>query len=164
MQENQAPVGPLGIPAGFFSSLFDMEFTNLITMRVIKFLYWLILMIATLSALLAILRAIFTGGPITIILTLILTPLVYLLEVVVSRVALEFVLVVFRMADDIRAISPGVDGASATSPASGTPPASSHPEYASGPEYPEPRGDPGVAMRTEQPPPPVDDLDEPWIT
>jgi hypothetical protein len=107
MQGTQAPGGPLGMPAGFVASLFDMKFRNLITLRVIEFLYWLILIVATLSALGSLVAGLFSGGPLRIILTLILTPLFYLLEIVFARVGLEILLVIFRMADDVQAMRYG---------------------------------------------------------
>jgi hypothetical protein len=92
---------------GFFASLYDMDFKNLIAERVIRILYWLIVMVISITAVLALLRALFDEGLVGIVLTFILTPLIYLVELIFTRVALEVLIVVFRMADDVKAIRIG---------------------------------------------------------
>jgi hypothetical protein len=175
MQGNQAPDGPLGMSAGFFSSLFDMDFKTLITVRVIKILYWLIIMLASLSALLTFLRVLFTGRPVAIILAVILTPLFYLLEIMFARVGLELVLVIFRMADDVRAIkqggtAPTVAGYPPSGAGGATPQYPQYPpQYPQYPEATQPPEDPpnsGYSYPGGGDPDPsaTGDDDHPWIT
>jgi hypothetical protein len=185
MQGTQAPGGPLGMPAGFVASLFDMKFRNLITVRVIEFLYWLILIVATLSALVSLAAGIFSGGPVRIILTLILTPLFYLLEIVFARVGLEILLVIFRMADDVQAMRYGGTVPAAASYATGVaqpsqyqPPQYEPPQYQQyqqqqpepqfqqyAPQQPEPQQQPAPPQQPDapqQPAPPIaQDLGQP---
>jgi hypothetical protein len=92
---------------GFFASLYDMDFKNLIAERVIRILYWLIVIVISITAVLALLRALFDDGLVGIVLTFILTPLLYLVELIFTRVVLEVLIVVFRMAEDVRAIRTG---------------------------------------------------------
>jgi hypothetical protein len=106
-QEQQGQGSSSMAMRGFFASLYDMDFKNLIAERVIRILYWLIVMVISITAVLALLRALFDEGLVGIVLTFILTPLVYLVELIFTRVALEVLIVVFRMADDVKAIRNG---------------------------------------------------------
>ncbi|MBN2382357.1 DUF4282 domain-containing protein [bacterium] len=84
---------------GFFSVLFDLSFSEFITFRVIKVLYIIGIVIAGLAALFMIIGA-FTNGVVAGIVCLILSPLVFLLYVLMIRVWLEIVLVLFKIADN----------------------------------------------------------------
>jgi hypothetical protein len=96
--------GPLGMPSGFFSSLFDMNFTKYITGSVIKFLYWLVVILSTLTAAAYLLLAFAHGGVGYIVAAIVIVPIVWIVELIVYRVLLEIVMIIFRMSDDIRAI------------------------------------------------------------
>jgi ABC-type uncharacterized transport system permease subunit len=94
-----------GVPQkGFFGSLFDFGFNSFITSKVIKFLYVLAVIMAGLVAL-GLLVVAFKASPVIGILGLVVgCPLYFFLTVAFSRITLEFVMVVFRMAEDMRAI------------------------------------------------------------
>lgn len=94
---------------GFFASLFDFSFTELITTKIIKVLYGL-----------GILGAILVAGSLMIpaikhsdsagekILAVILFPLLALLYIIIFRVFYEIIIVIFRIAEyskDIRDIA-----------------------------------------------------------
>jgi len=89
---------------GFFRSLFDFGFNSFVTPKVIKVLYVLVMVVAGLGAL-GLLIAAFEVSPIVGILSLVIGCPIYLfLTVAFYRVVLEFFMVVFRMAEDMRAI------------------------------------------------------------
>ncbi|MVU77411.1 DUF4282 domain-containing protein [Nocardia sp. ET3-3] len=90
---------------GFFASLFDFGFTSFITPRVIKVLYVLAMILAGLATLSLALFGFMTGSAAIGIFILIIVCPIYLFAVVLFyRVALEFVMVVFRMGEDMHAI------------------------------------------------------------
>jgi hypothetical protein len=83
---------------GFFASLFDFSFTQFITTKIIKFLYLLGMLVAGLFALFVIVSA-FSTSALWGVVGLILSPLVFLLYVILVRVWLEIVIVIFRIAE-----------------------------------------------------------------
>src|ERR1700691_4527539 len=89
---------------GFLSSLFDFGFTSFVTPTVIKVLYVLILIGTALSALVFTITA-FRAGPIFGIGVLVIgDPLFIIIVLAFYRIILEFFVVIFRVAEDIRAI------------------------------------------------------------
>jgi hypothetical protein len=89
---------------GFLSSLFDFGFTSFVTPTVIKVLYVLIMIGTALSAL-AFTIAAFKASPIFGIGVLIIgDPLFIIIVMAFYRIILEFFVVIFRVAEDIRAI------------------------------------------------------------
>ena len=101
-------ITPQPIPTardGFFSSLFDLSFSRLVTTRVIKVLYILLLVVIGLGLLGFIVAAIASGGAGAIIAALIAGPLVALLYVVYARVFLEIILAIFRILESNREIA-----------------------------------------------------------
>jgi hypothetical protein len=89
---------------GFLSALFDWGFTSFVTPKVIKVLYVLIF-ISTLMGALAFTIAAFRLSPIFGLLTLVIgDPLFIIIVMAIYRIILEFFVVIFRVAEDIRAI------------------------------------------------------------
>src|SRR5579875_1249062 len=89
---------------GFIGALFDFGFTSFVTPRVIKVLYVLI-MIGTIVGALAFTITMFKISATLGILTLVFgAPLYVLIVLAIYRVFLEFFMVMFRMADDIKAL------------------------------------------------------------
>src|SRR5580692_6698477 len=89
---------------GFLSSLFDFGFTSFVTPTVIKVLYVLI-MIGTVLSALAFTIAAFKASPIFGIGVLVIgDPLFIIIVMAFYRIILEFFVVIFRVAEDIRAI------------------------------------------------------------
>jgi hypothetical protein len=148
-QGQQAASGRLGMPAGFFASLFDMEFHSFITTKVIKFLYWLAVILYTLGAL-ALFVSLATRGAIWIIVGIIVAPIYWLVTIIVARIALEVVMVIFRASDDVRAIRQV--GYSGTAGSGGVAGAYSQPSQGYSQPYPQP----GYSQPTDygQPQPP----------
>jgi len=83
---------------GFLGSIFDFSFTEFITIRIIKFLFILGIIFAAIGTLLLIITS-FSKGIGAGILALVLSPLVFLVYVLLARIWCEMVIVVFRIAD-----------------------------------------------------------------
>ncbi len=79
--------------------LFDMSFTEFVTTRVIRFLFIIGIFLGGVGTLSAIARA-FHSGFFRGLIVLILSPLLFLLYVLISRIWCEIVMVVFRIAEN----------------------------------------------------------------
>jgi hypothetical protein len=91
--------------SGFFQSLFDFSFSYFITSKIIKLLYALSICFAGITALSMIIGG-FTSSFLTGLLTLLIAaPVVFLLMVIYSRVILEIIMVIFRIAEDAHEIA-----------------------------------------------------------
>ena len=86
---------------GLFSSLFDLSFRELITKRIVRFLYGLAIIVVGLIELIAVITS-FGESPGVGIITLIVSVLLFLLWVMAIRVLLETVLVIFDIAEYAR--------------------------------------------------------------
>lgn len=95
--------------SGFFESLFDFSFSRFITTKIIKLLYGVAIFFCGLGALFMLIGG-FTQGFGAGILSLILSPLVFLLSVILCRVYLEILVVLFRIADYTREIAQSKKG------------------------------------------------------
>jgi Domain of unknown function (DUF4282) len=84
---------------GFFGSLFDFSFSDFITIKIIKFLYMLGMIIAALAAI-GVIVAGFGKSIMAGIGALIISPVIFLLYIIMFRVWLEIIIVVFRIADN----------------------------------------------------------------
>jgi len=83
---------------GFFALLFDFSFTEFLTTKIIKFLYGLGMLIAGLGAL-AFIIAGFSQSALYGVGALIVSPLLFLLYLILVRVYLEILMVLFSIAD-----------------------------------------------------------------
>ena len=92
---------------GLLRSLFDFSFTSLITTKIIRFVYLLIVILYTIGAIGFFLAGVSSGTAIGIFTAIILVPLGYLVYLILSRITMEILIVIFRMGDDIRAIRMG---------------------------------------------------------
>jgi hypothetical protein len=84
---------------GFFGSLFDISFSSLITTKVIKVLYVISLIVIGLFSLFFIIGAFSRSAGLGVLTLIIFAPLGALLYTVYTRVILEFIIVVFRIAE-----------------------------------------------------------------
>jgi hypothetical protein len=97
--------GQEGVSAkGFVGSLFDFGFTSFVTPKVVKVLYVLIMVVLGLSGLgfAASAFAVNTGAGIFVL--IIVAPLFFFVFLALYRIALELFVVIFRIAEDLRAI------------------------------------------------------------
>jgi hypothetical protein len=89
---------------GFLGALFDFGFTSFVTPKVIKVLYLLIVIGTVVSALvftIVVFKASVAFGVLTLVFG---DPLFILIVLAIYRVILEFFVVTFRVAEDIRAL------------------------------------------------------------
>jgi uncharacterized membrane protein len=84
---------------GFFGSLFDISFTEFITTRIIKVLFVLAIIGSGIAAV-ALLVSGIAGGGAGAFASIILSPLLFLLSVVLARIWLEVIIVLFRIAEN----------------------------------------------------------------
>jgi hypothetical protein len=88
----------------FLSALFDFSFTSFVTVRIIKVLYVLILILTSLYALVFTIVA-FKAGPVIGLATLLIgDPLFIIIVMAFWRLVLESFVVIFRIAEDTREI------------------------------------------------------------
>ncbi len=89
---------------GFLGALFDFSFTSFVTTKIIKALYVLIMILTTLAALVYTVIA-FRVSAVFGLLTLVIgDPLFIIMVMAFWRLVLEAFVVVFRMAEDVRAL------------------------------------------------------------
>lgn len=96
-----------GEAKGLLRSLFDFSFTNLITIKIIRFVYALIVVLYTIGAVGLFIAGLASGTAIGVFAALILVPLGYLVYLILSRMTMEILIVVFRIGDDVHAIRMG---------------------------------------------------------
>jgi len=90
--------------AGFLEALFDFSFSQFVTVKLVRVLYVLMLIVAVFAAV-AIVVSLFSQGILFGIFSILLAPLGFLLVMVVARVWLEMLVVLFRVADYLREIN-----------------------------------------------------------
>lgn len=100
---------------GFFARLFDMSFSDFITVRLIKVLYILGIIAAGIGGLMFIISG-FMAGVGMGILFLILSPVLVLFYILMVRVWLELILVVFRIAENTTQLATMKEQEAATPP------------------------------------------------
>ena len=83
---------------GFVKALFDFSFTEFVTTKILKILYGILIFFAGLGALGIIVSGFYQSAGRGIVM-LIISPLLFLLYVIVARVWLEIVIVIFRIAE-----------------------------------------------------------------
>lgn len=105
----------------FLSSLFDLSFTEFITTRVIKVLFILAIIVSAIAAVVMIVTG-FVGGALSGIVLLIISPILFLVFVILARVWLELVIVIFRIAENTGRLAEQ-SRATTAPPTSGQPPA-----------------------------------------
>ncbi len=88
----------------FFRALFDLSFNRLVSPKIMKFLYGLSILSAALIALLFIIAGFKASIWFGIFTLFVGAPLIFLMTVIYSRVLLEMILAIFRMADHMSEI------------------------------------------------------------
>ena len=92
---------------GFLGALFDFGFTSFVTPKIIKVLYVLVT-IGTIVSALAFTIIVFKASPAFGIVALVFgDPLIILVVMAIFRIFVEFFVVIFRAAEDIRALREG---------------------------------------------------------
>jgi hypothetical protein len=89
---------------GFLASLFDFSFTSFITTKIIKVIYVLVTILIFLGALAYTITAFAISKLVGIAVLIIGDPLFIIIGMALWRISLEFIVVFFRMADDVKAL------------------------------------------------------------
>lgn len=84
---------------GFFSSLFDLSFTEFVTIRIIKVLFVLAIISSGIGALMLLFSGIAVGGAEAFIM-IIVSPIAFFFYVLMARIWLEVIIVLFRIAEN----------------------------------------------------------------
>ena len=84
---------------GFFESLFDFSFTFLVTTKLIKVLYGLSIAVLALASLFFVIIGFSASPAVGAFMLIFVAPLFFLLGVCYTRVMLEIMIVVFRIAE-----------------------------------------------------------------
>lgn len=85
---------------GFFATLFDLSFSQFITTRIIKVLFVIAIILSGIAALALLIGGIAGGGG-GAFLSIIVAPILFLLCVLMARIWLELILILFRISDNI---------------------------------------------------------------
>lgn len=93
-----------GEAKGLLKSLFDFQFTSLITVKIIRVVYALIVILYSIGAVFVFIASLTRGGASGFLTAFILVPLGYVVYLILTRIWMEILIVVFRMGDDVRAI------------------------------------------------------------
>jgi hypothetical protein len=96
MESSVQSTPPTSGAAGFFESLMDTKFDNLITPKLIRFLYVVSIIVLAIGTLLVIISA-FANKAGTGVLVLILAPIGALIYLIVIRLWLELIVVTFKI-------------------------------------------------------------------
>jgi Domain of unknown function (DUF4282) len=88
----------------FFGALFDFSFTSFVTTRIIKVLYALILVLTVLTALFYTVIVFRVSAGLGLAMLIVGDPLFIIIVMAFWRLVLEAFVVVFRIAEDIRAL------------------------------------------------------------
>lgn len=89
---------------GFIGSLFDFGFNSFVTPTVVKVLYVLIMIVLGLTGLGFAVGAFALNKVLGIFVLIVVAPLMFLIFLALYRIMLEFFIVIFRIAEDLRAI------------------------------------------------------------
>ncbi len=89
----------------FFRSLFDVSFTSLITTRVIKVLYVLIIIVDALTTLAYVIIAFRISSTAGILVLFLIGPIMFILYLIIWRVLLELVIAIFRIKENTQELA-----------------------------------------------------------
>jgi Domain of unknown function (DUF4282) len=105
---------------GFFASLFDFGFTSFITLKFLRLIYGVLLVLILLTGVVFFVASISQGG-LYILIAIVIVPIVTLIDLVLMRVSMEMVAIFFRIGENttVMAASAGVAGPTSEGPRSG---------------------------------------------
>ncbi len=89
---------------GFLGALFDFSFSEFITIKLIRILYILGIIFSTIVAIIFIVSGFNISTGVGIIF-LILSPIIFLLYVILIRIWLEIIIVVFKIAENTKKLA-----------------------------------------------------------
>jgi len=100
LQQRQDPASS----KGFLASLFDVGFNSFVTPKVVKAVYVLVMILTALWELVIAIAAFRLNTVLGIIALFILCPIFFVVYLALWRIVLELVMVIFRIAEDVRSI------------------------------------------------------------
>lgn len=89
---------------GLFRSLYDFGFNSLITTKIIRFVYGLVVILLSIGAVIFFIGGLASRTARGVLFSIIIVPIGYLLYLIMLRIWMEVLIVVFRIGDDIHAI------------------------------------------------------------
>ena len=89
----------------FLKSLFDMSFNDFITTKIVKILYIICIAVSAIIGLMIIFSGFATNSGAMGVFFLILGPVVAIINIIVSRVWLELIMVIFKIAQNTSVIA-----------------------------------------------------------
>lgn len=92
---------------GFIRSLYDFGFTSLITQKVIRFVYALLVILYSIGAAITLIACLASGRGPLIVVGFIFVPVGYLIYLILLRITMELIVVFFKMGEDVHAIRNG---------------------------------------------------------
>ncbi len=90
---------------GFFSSLFDMSFSRLVTTRAVKPLYILLIVLVAIGLVASIVSSIIAGSIAGVLIAVVGGTIAALLTIIYGRIVLEVLLAIFRLLETNREIA-----------------------------------------------------------
>jgi hypothetical protein len=87
---------------GFFNALFDFSMTEMITPRIIRFIFIVGLLILFLGVVFGLVTAVLSGEPVMIIMAVIALTVGFFIAAILFRINLEVIFVLFRIYDELR--------------------------------------------------------------
>lgn len=91
-------------PSGFFTRLYDFSFTEFITPKIIRILFGIGIIAAAIGAFVFIVWAFKFGGFLFGLLSIFLSPFVFVFYSILVRVSLEIAMILFRISDNLSLI------------------------------------------------------------
>jgi uncharacterized protein DUF4282 len=111
----------------FFASLFDFGFTSFITLRFLKVIYTILVVLILFVGAIALIVGLASGSAAGVLLGLILAPLLTLFYLIMARVWLEVIAMFFRIGDNTSLAVQLLNGANPGQPGYGAQPGPSVP-------------------------------------
>jgi len=99
---------------GFFASLFDFGFTSFITLKFLRLIYGVLVVLILLGGVVVFLGSISQGG-IYILVAIVIVPIVTLIYLVLTRVSMEMVALFFRIGENTNLMVAAAGSAGPTS-------------------------------------------------
>jgi len=90
---------------GFFAGIFDFSFSEFVTTKIVKVLYILALILIALGCLIFLAQGLISGSAAHMLLALIVTPIIFFAYLIFTRIWLELIIVVFRIAENVQTLA-----------------------------------------------------------
>src|SRR5665647_1216187 len=99
---------------GFFASLFDFGFTSFITLKFLRLIYGVLVVLILLAGVVFFVASISQGG-LYILFAIVIVPILTLIYLVLTRVSMEMVAIFFRIGENTNLMAASAGSADPTS-------------------------------------------------